>query len=239
MTLKIYKSNANLIQGALKIFTFSLFIFSVFPSTENLEVKAQSRTNQRASKANPTLEAEKLLSAMGYWITRVDGKADASTRHAIIAFQKVEGRKRTGILNNAELQAMRKASRPTPKSASGAHIEADLTRQVLFLIDDGGMVTHILPISSGNEKKYFDAGKWKIAHTPRGNFQITRQINDVRKAPLGNLYYPSYFYGGIAIHGSPSIPVSLASHGCVRVPNFAAKDLLGMITIGMPIMVYD
>jgi lipoprotein-anchoring transpeptidase ErfK/SrfK len=240
MRLEIYKSNARLIKQIVRLSLCLLFIFPFFLSSEKLEVKAQSRAKPKAtSRGNQILEAEKLLSAMGYWIKKVDRAADDSTRHAIIAFQKVERRKRTGVLTAAELQAMRKASRPNPKSASGAHIEVDITRQVLFLVNDAGVVTHILSVSTGNEKKYFDEGKWQVAHTPRGNFKITRQINGVRKAPLGSLFYPSYFHGGVAIHGSPSVPVYPASHGCVRIPNFAAKDFLGMVSIGMPVMVYD
>src|SRR5688572_27259807 len=139
-----------------------------------------------------------MLSELGYWILKVDGKADASTRHAIMAFQKVEGRKRTGVLSAADLKALRSAQPPIARHETGAaHIEVDLTRQVLFFIDESGSITRILSISSGNEKKYFDQGTWKIAHTPRGNYRIQHRINGVRRASLGDLYYPNYFYGGI------------------------------------------
>ncbi|MGH2690043.1 MAG: L,D-transpeptidase, partial [Actinomycetota bacterium] len=39
-----------------------------------------------------------------------------------------------------------------------------------------------------------------------------------RKSPLGLLYRPAYFNGGIAFHGAPSVPATPASHGCVRLP---------------------
>lgn len=184
-------------------------------------------------------EAERLLFHMGYWLTKADGVADASTRHAITAFQKVEGLKRTGMLNAATMAALRKAERPSPRYTGEAHIEVDLTRQVLFVVDGSGTVTHILPVSSGNEERYFDEGKWQIAHTPRGAFNIERKINGVRKASLGDLYYPSYFSGGVAIHGSNSIPVKPASHGCVRIPRFADKALFQMAPLGMLVFVYD
>ena len=57
-----------------------------------------------AQKAN-MLEIEQRLSQLGYWITKVDGKADASTRQAILAFQKVEHRKRTGVVSAADMEA--------------------------------------------------------------------------------------------------------------------------------------
>src|SRR5262245_28658647 len=76
------------------------------------------------------LEAETLLSNLGYWILTVDGKSDASTQHAIMAFQKVEGRKRTGVLSAADMKALRVAKRPEPRYTDPKpHIEVDLSRQ--------------------------------------------------------------------------------------------------------------
>ena len=186
------------------------------------------------------LEAEKLLAGLGYWILKVDGRADASTRHSIMAFQKVEGRKRTGVLSSADFVALRNAAAPQARHLTGAvHVEVDITRQVLFLVNADGSVTRILPVSSGNEKKYFDQGQWQIAHTPRGQFRIVHKINGVREASLGSLYYPSYFYGGIAIHGSNSIPAFPASHGCVRIPRFADRLFFRMVSVGTEVFVYD
>lgn len=185
------------------------------------------------------LEAEKLLADLGYWIIKVDGKKDASTYHAIVAFQKVEGRRRTGVLTQKELDAIRLASRPVGKYTGSAHIEIDITRQMIFLVDENGIVTQILPVSTGNDKKYFDEGKWQTAHTPRGDFKIMRKIAGVRRAPLGNLYHPNYFFGGWAIHGSMSVPFLPASHGCVRIPNFAAKDFSHLVWVGMDVFLYD
>lgn len=192
-----------------------------------------------ASK-NPILEAEQLLSGLGYWVLKADGVHDVSTYHAIMAFQKVEGLKRTGKLTPAVLERLRSATRPDPKFKNGLqHIEVDITRQVMFLVDDAGVVTKILPVSTGNETKYFDQGKWQIAHTPRGAYKITRQIKGVRTASLGNLYYPNYFVEGVAIHGSDSIPAKPASHGCVRIPRFSDKAFSNLVHVGMDVFVYD
>lgn len=186
------------------------------------------------------LEAEKKLAELGYMLTKADGVADASTKHAVTAFQKVEGLKRTGVINATLLESLRSASRPEPRYKLGeAHIEVDITRQVLFMVDASDKVTHILPVSTGNDKKYKDQGKWSVAVTPRGAFDIYRKINGVRKAPLGNLYYPSYFTGGVAIHGSNFIPPYPDSHGCVRIPRFADQALYKMAPIGMTVYVYD
>ena len=47
-----------------------------------------------AQSSKQILEAEKLLSDLGYWVLKADGIKDDSTRHALVAFQKVEHRKR-------------------------------------------------------------------------------------------------------------------------------------------------
>ena len=203
-------------------------------------IAAQNKASNNVKKqATLVYEAETRLAELGYWIVKADGIKDASTKHAVAAFQKVEGRKRTGVLNEKEFAAMRASSRPAAKFPGAAHIEVDIARQVLFLVDDAGRVARILPVSTGTDEKYFSEGKWEIAHTPHGEFKITRQIFGIRRAPLGNLYYPNYFFSGAAIHGSASIPVFPASHGCVRIPNFAAKEFQTLISIGMPVIIYD
>jgi lipoprotein-anchoring transpeptidase ErfK/SrfK len=196
----------------------------------------------RASNASRSnlLEVEKRLSDLGYWVLKVDGVQDASTRHAVTAFQKIEGLKRTGILSAADMEVLRLAAPPNAKFKTGAaHVEVDITRQVLLLTDADGTVVRILPVSTGNEKRYFDQGQWQVAHTPRGRFQIQHKIDGVRHASLGDLYYPSYFYGGVAIHGSLSIPSFPASHGCVRIPRFADRAFARMVHVGMEVYVYD
>jgi peptidoglycan hydrolase-like protein with peptidoglycan-binding domain len=200
---------------------------------------AYAATGETERNVTRLQEAETLLSQLGYWVTRVDGVADSSTKHAVTAFQKVEGLKRTGVLNDATLERLRTATRPVPKHIGSAHVEIDISRQVLFMVDDSGTITHVLPVSTGNGERYFSEGKWQTAYTPRGNFKVTRQIKGNRKAALGTIYYPSYFNGGIAIHGSNSIPPVAASHGCARIPRFAEKQMSDLVKVGMPVYVYD
>ena len=190
---------------------------------------------------NQIAEAEQLLASMGYMVTNSDGRMDALTRHAVMAFQKVEGMKRTGVLTPSVLERMRAASAPAPKYGGAAHVEVDMTRQVLFIVDDEGKVTTIVPVSTGSGERYFDKerNKWDVANTPRGEFKIQRKINGARTAPLGQIYYPSYFKEGWAVHGSNSIPPKPASHGCVRVPRGADQKLFGMMPVGMKIYLYD
>jgi len=234
---KISKSLKNRFSNTFFLFSIAvlfLFLLSDFVAAQ------KPVTLRRAAVGKAVIEeAEKLLAERGYWITKVDGVKEASTYHALVAFQKVEGRKRTGVLTEIELTALRNSARPAANFSIGtAHIEIDLRRQVLFLVDENNLVTRILPVSSGSGKRYFDEGKWQIAVTPLGVFQITRQIKATRHAPLGTLFHPNYYLGGIAVHGSDSIPFRPASHGCVRIPHFASTEFSDLVWVGMPVHVF-
>ena len=193
---------------------------------------------QEVSKQD-ILAAERRLSDLGYWTGPVDGTLDSSSRHALIAFQKVEGRQRTGKLTRAELQALLSAQRPLPKYSGSAHVEIDLSRQVLFIVDATGTITHILPVSTGNERTYVDHGEIHRAHTPKGTFKVLRKVVGWRLSSLGLLYYPNYIYNGIAIHGSMAMAVYPASHGCIRIPMFASRQLSELTPVGTEVIVYD
>ncbi len=221
---------------------FAIRLFIVFLLIALLLVFTEDSVGQ-PSKRGPTsaeiMEAEQRLSSLGYWTGPIDGSFDESSRHALIAFQKVEGRQRTGKLTAGELEALRLAERPVPRDSTYPHFEVDLKRQVLMVVDALGQATHILPVCSGNEGSYWDHGQIHRAHTPRGTFKVVRKISGWRRSSLGLLYYPNYIVNGIAIHGSLSLPAFPASHGCIRIPMFAAKELSEMTPVGTTIVVYD
>jgi hypothetical protein len=222
--------------------TFLILFFLVFTILAGDVIQARGLAKkdvaQEVSKEE-ILAAEKRLSDLGYWTGAVDGTLDAGSRHALIAFQKVEGRQRTAKLTRAELQALLSANSPLPKYSGFAHVEIDLNRQVLFIVDTTGTITHILPVCTGNEKNYMDHGEIHRAHTPRGRFRVLRKIAGWRLSTLGLLYYPNYILNGIAIHGSPAMAVYPASHGCIRIPMFASKELSKLTPVGTEVIVYD
>ena len=184
-------------------------------------------------------EAQQRLIDLGYWIEEAGGKWGEASRHGLIAFQKVERRKRTGRLTPDELQALRTAARPAPRERGFLHVEVDLQRQVLFMVDAEGTVSKILPVSTGNGRLFTIEGETERAVTLVGRFRVYRKLEGWRKSPLGLLYYPSYIVGGIAIHGNPSVPAQPASHGCIRIPMFAAEEFSKMTPIGTQVIVYD
>ena len=74
--------------------------------------------------------------------------------------------------------------------------------------------------------------------TPEGTFSIQRKVTGFDPSPLGTLYDPMYFTGGYAIHGNPSVPAYPASHGCVRIPMWAAPWMFDFNEIGETVDVY-
>lgn len=220
---------------AIRLAIVLLLLFLVLILGERVIGKTQNGELTRVE----ILEAEQRLSDLGYWTGPIDGTFDSASRHALTAFQKVEGRKRSGSLTRSELGALRSADRPEPRDKTYAHVEVDLWRQVLMIVDENGLVTKVLPVCTGNEKLYSDRGVTKRAHTPRGRFMVTRKINGLRISSLGALFYPCYIVNGIAIHGSPSIAAYPASHGCIRIPMFAAKAFHDMTPVGTVVVVYD
>jgi L,D-transpeptidase catalytic domain len=195
--------------------------------TSPISFAARKKTNRVTSAE--AKQAAIRLSEMGY----------GSGRNALIAFQKYEGRKITGQLNRTEFQAIMDASAPAARDSGYRHVEVDLDRQVLLMIDDDGAVKKVLPVSTGSNKQYREKGMSGLAYTPRGRFKIYAKIAGWRKSPLGMLYYPNYFSDGLAIHGNSSVPDTPASHGCIRVPNSAAIDLYKRMPIGTIVLIYD
>lgn len=182
--------------------------------------------------------AEQRLADLGYWTGRVDGQWDEASRQALIAFQKVEKLKPTGRLTRAHFEILLAANRPAALETNEAHIEVDLVRQVLFVADAAGVVTNILPVSTGSGKEFKSQGWARDAITHPGRYRVRQKISGWKKSPLGELYYPVYFMYGTAIHGYPSVPTRPASHGCVRIPMFAAKQFHKIIPVGMPVIVH-
>lgn len=164
------------------------------------------------------LALEKRLKALSYMVGSEDGTFDSATRFGLTAFQKVEGLSRTGVPDGPTLARLDSAQRPAPSYREPAdHLEVDIRRQVVFVVRRG-QVSETLPTSTGNGQIFRSQGRRSRAVTPNGQFAITYKRSGWRRSPLGLLYKPAYFNGGIAFHGAKSVPNEPASHGCVRLP---------------------
>jgi len=182
-------------------------------------------------------EAERLLADLGYWTGPVDGVFDPATKFALTAFQKWEHRTVTGRLSADEIAAIRSAAKPLPRDGDYEHVEVDVDRQVLLLLDGKGSV-RVLPVSTGTDKPFVYDSQTSIAYTPRGRFLVYEKGVGWEDNSLG-MYYANFISGGIAIHGSYSVPAEPASHGCIRIPLFAARELSKRMSVGTIVLIYD
>jgi hypothetical protein len=167
---------------------------------------------------------EKRLIQLGYVIPTIDKSFGTPTRDAMYAFNKIQRRARTGGVTESTWRALANPRRPKPRSRfPRKHIEIDQTRQVVMWVVKG-KVKWILHTSTG-------AG----GATRDGVFRMHRKIAGYSP---NRLYYPSYFDGLRAIHGWPEVPNYPASHGCARIPMWAAVWAHNRAPIGMQVRVY-
>lgn len=179
------------------------------------------------------------LGDLSYWNGKPDGDFGSTTRQAVFALQKAAGLTRDGVVGPATRKALKDGVRPEAHSHQGHVVEINLRRQLLMIVDDG-KVDAILNTSTGSNQHYEYEGETYLAHTPTGHYVAGRQIDGWRHGPLGPLWRPKYFNGGIAVHGATSVPPYPASHGCARV-SIAAMNWIwstGRMPIGTRVWVY-
>lgn len=193
----------------------------------------------RASLARPTLrfgadspaitQVIRKLTDLRFAVPGRSTSFGSALRDAVIAFQKVQGLQRDGVVGPRTWARLTRPIRYRPRYSSPAdHIEIDIARQVLSVVRDR-RIDEIVPVSTAGVPGY---------GTPLGRFTIVRKILGWRRSRLGILYNPMYFTGGYAIHGSPSVPPFPASHGCVRVPMWLADKLYAQHGHGETVYIY-
>ncbi|MGH2817801.1 MAG: L,D-transpeptidase family protein [Actinomycetota bacterium] len=178
----------------------------------------------RGSRSAYVTLLERRLRSLGYYLPRADRTYDSKTYDAVIAFNKVQRRLRSGNVVESTWKALADPRRPRARSrAGGFHIEIDQTKQVVYTVWRG-RVANVLHTSTG-------AG----GATRDGSYRVFRKVNGYSG---GGLYYPSYFDGLRAIHGWREVPTYPASHGCARVPMWAAQWIYGKAKLGTRVLVY-
>ncbi len=195
-----------------------------------------------------TKRVQQRLLDLGFWLSGVDGDFGATTKQAVMAFQKWSGLERTGQLDQVTADFLNATTeRVQAQATAGSLAEVDKDRQLLFLVRDG-ITVWAINASSGSGQYYLEEnqkkpGTWESGRsvTPSGQYAVNRERPEGWwEGDLGKIYRPKYFNGGIAIHGSGSIPAQPASHGCVRV-SVPAMDMIwdsGLVPKGTTIVVY-
>ena len=201
------------------------------------------------SGGNETQRIQLRLIQLGFWLSAVDGQYGLTTRQAVMAFEKYMGLDADGKVDQGTAEALTAITeRPRARANSGTLVEVDKGKQVLFFVIDG-RTEWILNTSTGNGEEYTEADKNTpgemisgVSLTPSGLHNVNRERPDGWwEGDLGEIYRPKYFVGGVAVHGSNSIPAYPASHGCVRV-SVPAMDWIwdsGVMPMRTPVWVHD
>ena len=172
-------------------------------------------------------ETQRRMLAVGLDPGPVDGTFSDVTTHAAIAIEKWLGLPRHGDIGDEERAFLIAGRPPAPRQPSGNHVEIDIPRQVALLVH-GGTVVAWWPTSTGSAD-----------NTPRGHYAVYNKVPAWDCGDVGCLYKPSYFVGGFAVHGYPSVPTYPASHGCARAPMAMAEWIYDQMPYGLEVFVYD
>ncbi len=189
------------------------------------------------------------LFELGFWLQAADGSYGLTTSQAVMAFQKYMGFDATGKVDQRTADALTTMTlRPYARANAGTLVEVDKAKQLLFFVIDG-KTEWILNTSTGNGKEYTEEDQntpgemiTGVSLTPSGLHKVNRERPEGWwEGDLGQIYRPKYFVGGVAVHGSNSIPNYPASHGCVRV-SVPAMDWIwdsNLMPMSVPVWVHD
>jgi peptidoglycan hydrolase-like protein with peptidoglycan-binding domain len=161
-----------------------------------------------------------------HYAVPLSGIYDPATQRAVMAWRKLTGSARTYEASAPVIRGVLagKGKFHVRHPDEGHHVEADLSKQVLALID-GGKVRRIYIVSSGKPSTPTVLGRYKIYR------------KDLGTNALG-MVDASYFIGGYAIHGYVEVPAFNASHGCLRIPIPDARYVSNWLHIGDVVWVY-
>jgi Putative peptidoglycan binding domain/L,D-transpeptidase catalytic domain len=159
----------------------------------------------------------------GYALPGISSIFDAATVDAVLAFQRVHGLPMTGVVDRRLWELIGTSGRPRARIPFGDHIEVDKSRQLLFEVRAGTVVS-VTRVSTG-----------ATGNTPVGHWHV------YGKSPGFNakgMYDSLFFLRGFAIHGYVSVPTYPASHGCVRTPLWFAPGIYSRWGVGSSVYVF-
>ena len=156
----------------------------------------------------------------------VSGKYNQGSQLATLAFRKVNNMARNYQYKPVIFEKLLQDKGAfRPRYHSGHHVEVDISRQVMALVD-GDKVVATFHVSTGKPS----------TPTVRGTYHF------YRKDPGYNsegMYYSVYFIRGYATHGYNPVPMhEAASHGCVRNPIPFSTYIYNWIHLGDAIHIY-
>jgi hypothetical protein len=156
----------------------------------------------------------------------IDGIFGEETWNAVVALQGWARIDRDGIVGLETRRVLRDARVPQPWRPLQRALEIDLRRQVLLVVEGGG-VRRAVHVSTG-----------ALPPTPQGRFTVVRRIRQSwSRLYHVSLPYALYFYRGFAIHAYRIVPDHPASHGCIRIPFQDAPFVFHAAPLGTPVLI--
>ena len=180
------------------------------------------------------------LTALHYFVGKIDGRFGWDTLEGVWAFKEVQSGKirprNPNIVGPAMQQQLLHPKLPKvlhPNGGRYLRIEINKKIEVLVLYNHQKieLITHV---STGGGYYYCSNGGCGYAVTPDGHYKALSFLRGNITVPLGTMYNPVFFIGrAYAIHGEPNggVPLYPASHGCVRIPWDLAKSFHKLIKI--------
>lgn len=168
---------------------------------------------------------QRRLGALRYSV-HPTGVYDRRTGFAVLGYRGVNRLPRSDVAD-ARVLSMLASGRGRYRSRfphSGRHVEVDLSRRVLALLQ-GTRVVRVLHTSPGRQ----------VTPTVLGSYRF------YRKQPGRNasgMLHSNYFLRGYAVHGYDLVPQFPDSHGCLRIFTGDALFTYNWIRIGDRIDVY-
>ncbi len=161
------------------------------------------------------------------YVVPLSGHFGDGTANAVMAYRKNArlGREYGANRRVFERLAVHRGGFHVRYPRDGKHVEADLSRQVLALINPGGRVFRVMVTSSGKPS----------TPTVLGSFHVYSQTPGYN---VKGMLDSNYFIGGYAIHGYPDVPPYAASHGCLRIPLSQARFVMNWLSFGDRVDVY-
>jgi len=203
----------------------------------------------------PAVKAlQQRLTALHYYLGRIDGKFGWNTMEAVWAFKEVQFRKRIppkpDIVGSLMWRQLKHPRTPRVLKPRGGPWRVEINKNigvlVLYRHDKVRLISHVSTAAYCRP----DGCGWV---TPDGKHHTLWFSPGWVTGPLGSMYNPVVFTpdGAYAIHGEPNptstisydgVPLNPASHGCVRIPMDVSRIFHKLVhlstTHGTPVYIF-
>ena len=195
-----------------------------------------------------TARVQMRLLELGFWLSGADGGYGLTTKQAVMAFQKYMALDASGKVDQATADALSAMTMRPARARQFRHARRGRQVQAVAVLRDRRQdrldPQHLHRQRRGVHGRGQEHARRTITGvslTPDGLHEVNRERPEGWwEGDLGEIYRPKYFVGGVAVHGSNSIPNYPASHGCVRV-SVPAMDWIwdsGIMPLRTPVWVH-